>query len=69
LAVDPDGDWFGRHLVVLGKPPGGPAGAGLATVDLSAVAGRNVRFVVEAVDAGSDSLLEAGLDDLKITQT
>lgn len=61
-----------RTVVVekLGRPAVLAAGKwNTATIDLSAFAGRNVRFVVETVDAGADSLLEAGLDDLKITQT
>ncbi|NED57463.1 zinc carboxypeptidase, partial [Micromonospora aurantiaca] len=37
------------------------------TADVSGYAGQSVRIVVEAADAGSGSLVEAGLDDLKIT--
>ncbi len=40
-----------------------------ATYDLSAYAGQSVRIVVEAADAGSASLVEAGLDNVKITQS
>ncbi|MFB4308427.1 M28 family metallopeptidase [Actinomadura sp. GTD37] len=37
------------------------------TADVSGYAGQTVRILVEAADAGSGSLVEAGLDDLKIT--
>ncbi|MER7542708.1 M20/M25/M40 family metallo-hydrolase [Spirillospora sp. NPDC127506] len=37
------------------------------TADVSGYAGQTVRILVEAADAGSASLVEAGLDDLKIT--
>ncbi|MER7542707.1 M4 family metallopeptidase [Spirillospora sp. NPDC127506] len=40
-----------------------------ATYDLSAFAGQSVRIVVEAADAGSASLVEAGLDNVKITRS
>ncbi|GAA1880635.1 M4 family metallopeptidase [Actinomadura bangladeshensis] len=40
-----------------------------ATYDLSAYAGQSVRIVVEAADGGSGSLVEAGLDNVKITQS
>jgi aminopeptidase S len=39
-----------------------------ATADLSAFAGQTVRLVVEAADAGTASLVEAGVDDVKITR-
>ncbi|MBT2207819.1 M28 family peptidase [Actinomadura sp. NEAU-AAG7] len=38
------------------------------TADVSAYAGQSVRIVVEAADNGSGSLVEAGLDDIKITK-
>lgn len=38
------------------------------TADVSAYAGQTVRILVEAADAGSGSLVEAGLDNLKITE-
>lgn len=36
------------------------------TVSLDAYAGRTVKILIEAVDAGSDSLLEAAIDDLRV---
>lgn len=41
---------------------------GTATVDLSPYRGQSVRLVVEASDAGTASLVEAGVDDVRITQ-
>ncbi|TDB73646.1 M20/M25/M40 family metallo-hydrolase [Actinomadura sp. KC216] len=38
------------------------------TADVSAYAGQNVRLVVEAADGGTASLIEAGLDSIKITK-
>ncbi|ALG09777.1 hypothetical protein AOZ06_25320 [Kibdelosporangium phytohabitans] len=38
-----------------------------ATADLSALAGKPVRVVIEAADAAGGSLVEAGVDDLRIT--
>jgi hypothetical protein len=38
------------------------------SANLSSFAGQSVRIVVEAADAGTASLVEAGLDDLRITQ-
>ncbi|NKZ02212.1 M28 family peptidase [Actinomadura latina] len=37
------------------------------TADISGYAGQTVRILVEAADAGSGSLVEAGLDNLKVT--
>ncbi|WP_312874244.1 M4 family metallopeptidase [Actinomadura litoris] len=39
------------------------------TIDLSAFAGQKIRIVAEAADNGSGSLVEAGLDDIKITKS
>ncbi|MEU4832497.1 M14 family zinc carboxypeptidase [Streptosporangium sp. NPDC023615] len=39
-----------------------------ASVDVSAFAGQSVRILVEAGDASGASLVEAGVDDVKITQ-
>ncbi|MGI5267965.1 M28 family peptidase [Nonomuraea sp. CA-218870] len=39
-----------------------------ATADLSAFAGQSVRVLVEAADASTASLVEAGVDDVKILQ-
>jgi hypothetical protein len=41
----------------------------LATVNLNAFAGQTVRIRVEAADAGTASLVEAAVDDLKVTRT
>jgi carboxypeptidase T len=41
---------------------------GTATVDLSAYRGQSVRLLVEATDAAIASLVEAGVDDVRITQ-
>ena len=38
------------------------------TADVSAYAGQTVRVLVEAADNGTGSLVEAGLDDIKITK-
>jgi aminopeptidase S len=40
----------------------------VATVDLSAFAGQTVQILVEAADAAGASLVEAGLDDVKIVR-
>ena len=40
----------------------------LASVDLSAFAGRQIRLRFGATDAGSNSLVEAGFDDVRVTQ-
>ncbi|MFF5207472.1 M14 family zinc carboxypeptidase [Streptosporangium sp. NPDC000396] len=39
-----------------------------ASVDISAFAGQTVRILIEAADASGASLVEAGIDDVKITQ-
>jgi extracellular elastinolytic metalloproteinase len=39
-----------------------------ASVSLNAFAGQTVRIQIEAADAGTASLVEAGVDDVKITQ-
>ncbi|GAA3088943.1 M14 family zinc carboxypeptidase [Streptosporangium carneum] len=39
-----------------------------ASVDVSAFAGQTVRILIEAADASGASLVEAGIDDVKITQ-
>jgi len=39
-----------------------------ATANLNAFAGQTVRILIEAADASTASLLEAGVDDVKITQ-
>ncbi|MFI6299075.1 M4 family metallopeptidase [Nonomuraea sp. NPDC050790] len=40
-----------------------------ATVNLSSFAGQTVRLLVETADAGTASLIEAGVDDVKITRS
>ncbi len=40
----------------------------LASIDLTAFAGKNVRLRFSANDAGSNSLVEAGFDDVRVTQ-
>jgi trimeric autotransporter adhesin len=39
-----------------------------ATADISSFAGQTVRILIEAADNGGGSLVEAGIDDVKITQ-
>ena len=39
-----------------------------ASASLNAFAGQTVRLLIEAADAGSASLVEAGVDDVRITQ-
>jgi hypothetical protein len=39
------------------------------TVDLSAFAGKRIKLLFEAVDGGSDSLVEAALDNVRVHQT
>jgi subtilisin family serine protease len=39
-----------------------------ATVDLKPYAGKQVRLLIEAADAGTASMVEAGVDDVKIVQ-
>jgi aminopeptidase S len=39
-----------------------------ATVNLTPFAGQSVRILIQAADAGTASLVEAGVDDLRITQ-
>ncbi len=41
---------------------------GTATVDLSTYRGQSVRLLIEATDAATASLVEAGVDDVRITQ-
>lgn len=39
------------------------------TVNISAYAGQTVQILIEAADASTASLVEAGVDDVKITQS
>jgi hypothetical protein len=40
-----------------------------ATANLSAYAGQTVQILIEAADASGASLVEAGVDDVKITSS
>ncbi|SNT56964.1 Zinc carboxypeptidase [Asanoa hainanensis] len=42
---------------------------GVANANLSAYAGQSVRILIEAADASTASLVEAGVDDVRITQS
>jgi aminopeptidase S len=39
-----------------------------ATVNLSQFAGQQIRILIEAADAATGSLVEAGVDDVRITR-
>jgi aminopeptidase S len=39
-----------------------------ATVDLSAFAGQSLRLLFEAADTGTDGLVEAAIDDVRVYQ-
>jgi aminopeptidase S len=39
-----------------------------ASADISAFAGQSIRILISAADAGGGSLVEAGIDDVRITQ-
>lgn len=54
-----------QQLGAAGNRNGSWAAAG---VDISAFAGQTVRILVEVADAAGASLVEAGIDDVKITQ-
>jgi hypothetical protein len=41
---------------------------GTASASLNSFAGQTVRLLIEAADAGTASLVEAGIDDVRITQ-
>ena len=55
-------------LVVHGTSTVRNASWHLASIDLSAYAGRTIRIRFSATDAGSNSLVEAGVDDVRVTQ-
>jgi carboxypeptidase T len=61
----------GRTTATVFEELGGPLnhnGAWLVkSVDLSAFAGQSVRIIVEAADGARDSLVEAAIDDVRIT--
>ncbi|MEU7004434.1 M4 family metallopeptidase [Nonomuraea sp. NPDC046570] len=40
-----------------------------ATINLSSYAGQTIRLLIETADAGTASLIEAGVDDVKITRS
>lgn len=65
--VGPDGS---STLLSVNGAAGDRAGSWqTATHDLSAYAGQTVRLVVEAADAGTASLVEAGIDNVLITSS
>jgi aminopeptidase S len=51
----------------LGSPTNRAGSWATATADLSAFAGQSVRLLIRAADAGGGSLVEAGIDDVRIT--
>src|SRR5690606_14819023 len=53
----------------LGSSVNRPGAWATANVNLSSFAGRTIRLQVEAADAGSGSLIEAGVDDVRITRS
>ena len=55
-------------FVVPGSATQRNAGWHLASVDLSAFAGRTIQLRFSANDAGSNSLVEAGFDDVRVTR-
>jgi aminopeptidase S len=55
-----------RVLVQTGTPRGLVAQWRTATVSLNAWANQRVRVIVEATDGGPDSLVEAGIDDVRV---
>ena len=55
-------------FVVHGRATQFNAGWHLASVDLSAFAGGTIQLRFSATDAGSNSLVEAGFDDVRVTQ-
>ncbi|WP_347404785.1 M28 family metallopeptidase [Micromonospora sp. WMMD1102] len=56
-------------LEVVGAASNRAAAWQTASADVSAFAGQSVRIVVEAADAGGASLVEAAVDDLRITRS
>jgi choice-of-anchor B domain-containing protein len=54
-------------LQQLGSPTNRAGSWATATADLSAFAGQSVRLLIRAADAGGGSLVEAGIDDVRIT--
>ena len=54
-------------LVAHGTPTQRQGGWHTKSFDLSAFAGRTIRIRLSATDAGSNSLVEAGIDDVRVT--
>lgn len=52
----------------LGAASDRDGGWAASTADISAYAGQTVRILIEAADASGASLVEAGVDDVKITR-
>jgi hypothetical protein len=58
-----------KAFEVKGVPKATKGGAwATATVDLKPYAGKQIRLLVEAADAGTASMIEAGVDDVKIVR-
>ena len=58
----------GYGLVWLGAATNDNAAWAQANVSLNAFAGQSVRILIEAADASTASLVEAAVDDVKVTQ-
>jgi len=56
-------------LTQAGAPTNRAGAWATATANISAFAGQSVRILVEAADASGASLVEAGVDDVRITQS
>jgi hypothetical protein len=54
---------------IAGKASERNAGWQTATANVSAFAGQTVRLLIEASDRGADSLVEAGIDDVRVYRT
>ena len=59
---------FGLFVVGLGEAAQESASWATASASLNAFAGQTVRILIEAADAATASLVEAAVDDLRITQ-
>jgi hypothetical protein len=68
LRVSVVGSTTSQVLQELGAATTDPASWGTASVNISGFAGQTVRIRIEAADAGTASLIEAGVDDVRITQ-
>jgi hypothetical protein len=52
----------------LGAAVNRPGNFATATVSLNAFAGQSVRILIQAADAATGSLIEAAVDDVRITR-